>query len=59
MIRDKENTRNKTPGGVFIHLLKSTSFIPEDMKTIIFKEEKAAKKKEKELAKELAKLALL
>mmetsp|Transcript_26958 Transcript_26958/g.23803 ORF Transcript_26958/g.23803 Transcript_26958/m.23803 type:complete len:151 (+) Transcript_26958:271-723(+) len=51
-----EEGRNKTPGGLFLHLLKSK--VPEQVKEKIFKEERSLRKREKALSKEFDKFSL-
>lgn len=54
-VNEAHGDRMKTAGGVFIHLLKSSESIPQEVRTKIFKEEKIGRKTEKKLAKDLDK----
>lgn len=54
-VNHQHGDRKKTAGGVFIHLLKSHPCIPDDTKSVIFKEEKIGRKTDKKLAKDLDK----
>lgn len=52
-VNQQAGNRLKTPGGVFISLLKSHEGILDEVKTNIFQEEKAGRKFEKKQTKEL------
>ncbi|CAI2370125.1 unnamed protein product [Moneuplotes crassus] len=58
-VKDKSEARNKTPGGVFIYLLKNSSSVSDEVKKQIFQEERKARRQEKALSKKLEGLALL
>ena len=58
-VNPQTGSRNKTPGGVFLHLLKSAEEIPKEVKEKIFAEDKERRKNEKKLANDLSKALTL